>query len=207
MTVSLFTNLNGIPTPTVTWTGPDNKTITTGGRFTTNAGSLSIADFTLSDNGTYTVTISNGIGTPLVNTIQLILAGMSSIIVLYIHILCSSVPPGPPIGLRVNDITDTSVRLEWFPPTNIGTPPLSFYWITIYPFDDVSHSTTNTSILVSGIIPGTFYNATVVAVAMNNNTLNDLLEGQLNTATFMTLLGGEYKILYNLIHAHSVLSL
>ena len=109
---------------------------------------------------------------------------------LYVDIFCPSVPPGPPIGLRVNDVTDTSVRLEWSPPTNIGTPPLSFYRITIYPFDDVSHSTTNTSILVSGIIPGTFYNATVVAVAMSNNTLNDLLEGHPNTATFMTLLGG-----------------
>ena len=75
VTISLFTNINGNPTPTVTWTGPDNNTITNGGRFTVNAGTLSINTFTSDDNGTYTVTVSNGIGTPLVNMIQLIIAG------------------------------------------------------------------------------------------------------------------------------------
>ena len=77
VTISLFTNINGNPTPTVTWTGPDNNPITNGGRFTVDniTGTLSIDTFTSDDNGTYTVTVSNGIGTPLVNTIQLIIAG------------------------------------------------------------------------------------------------------------------------------------
>ena len=77
VTISLFTNINGNPTPNVTWTGPDNNTITNGERFTVDniTGTLSINTFTSDDNGTYTVTVSNGIGTPLVNTIRLIIAG------------------------------------------------------------------------------------------------------------------------------------
>ena len=77
VTISLFTNINGNPTPTVTWTGPDNNPITNGRNFTVDniTGTLSINTFTSDDNGTYTVTVSNGIGTPLVNTIQLIIAG------------------------------------------------------------------------------------------------------------------------------------
>ena len=77
VTISLFTNINGNPTPTVTWIGSDNNTITNGGNFTVDniAGTLSINTFTSDDNGTYTVTVSNGIGTPLVNMIQLIIAG------------------------------------------------------------------------------------------------------------------------------------
>ena len=77
VTISLFTNINGNPTPTVTWAGPDNNPITNGGKFTVDniTGTLSTNTFTSDDNGTYTVTVSNGIGTPLVNMIQLIIAG------------------------------------------------------------------------------------------------------------------------------------
>ena len=75
-TVSLFNNINGNPTPTVTWTGPDGQ-ISNGERFTVDnmTGTLSITGFTSDDNGTYTSTVNNNIGTPLVDTIDLILAG------------------------------------------------------------------------------------------------------------------------------------
>ena len=77
VTVSLFNITNGNPTPTVTWTGP-NGTISNGGRFTVDnmTGTLSITGFTSVDNGTYTSTVNNNIGTPLVDTIDLILAGI-----------------------------------------------------------------------------------------------------------------------------------
>ena len=38
-------------------------------------GTLSITGFTSDDNGTYSSTIKNNVGTPLVDTIDLILAG------------------------------------------------------------------------------------------------------------------------------------
>ena len=76
MTVSLFNNINGNPTPTVSWTGPNGQMISTGGRFTVDnvTGTLSITGFTSADNGTYTSTVSNTVGS-INNTIDLILAG------------------------------------------------------------------------------------------------------------------------------------
>ena len=59
------------------------------------------------------------------------------------------------------------------------------------PPPDVTLNTTNTSLLVSGIIPGTYYNVTVVAITIHD-ALNGLLEGPLsNTTAFRTLLGGK----------------
>ena len=77
VTVSLFNNINGNPTPSVTWTGPNGQMISNGGRFTVDnvTGTLSITSFTSDDNGTYTSTVNNNIGTPLVDIIDLILAG------------------------------------------------------------------------------------------------------------------------------------
>ena len=76
VTVSLFNITNGNPAPTVTWTGPNGQ-ISNGGRFTVDSmtRTLSITGFTSDDNGTYTSTVNNNIGTPLVDTIDLILAG------------------------------------------------------------------------------------------------------------------------------------
>ena len=93
----------------------------------------------------------------------------------------------------MNDITDTSVRLDWSSPTNLGTPPLTYYRIIMNPTPppDVTLNTTNTSLLVSGIIPGTYYSLTVLAVAVSDS-LNGLLEGSLsNTTAFRTLLGSK----------------
>ena len=77
VTVSLFNNINGNPTPSVTWTGPNGQMISTEGRFTVDnmTGTLSITGFTSDDNGTYTSTVNNNIGTSLVDTMDLILAG------------------------------------------------------------------------------------------------------------------------------------
>ena len=77
VTVSLFNNINGNPTPSVTWTGPNGQMISNGGRFTVDnvTGTLSITSFTSDDNGTYTSTVNNNIGTPLVDIIDLIVAG------------------------------------------------------------------------------------------------------------------------------------
>ena len=58
------------------------------------------------------------------------------------------------------------------------------------PPPDVSLNATDTSLLVYGIIPGTYYSVAVAAVAMDN-ALNGSLEGLLsNTTAFTTLFGG-----------------
>lgn len=85
------------------------------------------------------------------------------------HILV--VPPGPPINVTAMDITDTTVILSWSPPNELGTPSLSYYHVLMLPAPptDVILNTTNTTLSVYGIIPGTTYNVTVIAVIVSNN--------------------------------------
>ena len=93
----------------------------------------------------------------------------------------------------MNNITDTSVRLNWSLPINPGTPALTYYQVFMNPTPppDVSLNTTDTSLLVYGIIPGTYYSVAVAAVSMEN-ALNGSLEGSLsNTTAFTTLFGGK----------------
>ena len=73
---AFMSTISGNPVPTVSWTGPDGLVRDTGGRFnTTVPGQLTITSIVNSDNGTYTCTISNGIGQDLIQTQELIVAG------------------------------------------------------------------------------------------------------------------------------------
>ena len=77
VTLLAFTDIEGNPVPNVTWTGPNNTVITPGGRFNTSVdGEITITNVTNEDNGTYTCVVSNGIGSGLYQTVQLIIAGI-----------------------------------------------------------------------------------------------------------------------------------
>ena len=202
VTVSLFNNINGNPTPSVTWTGPNGQIISNLGRFTVDnvTGTLSITSFTSDDNGTYTSTVNNNIGTSLVDIIDLIVAGnnINIIFTVILMIMYLLVPPGPPIGLTTDDITDTNVTLGWSPPTDIGTPPFNYYRINLSPAlpPDVILNTTSNSLRVWGIIPGTYYNVSVVAVTIHDALNGSLVGESSNITTFRTMLGGNNNNCY-----------
>ena len=118
------------------------------------------------------------------------------------------VPPGPPIGLTADDITDTNVTLDWSPPTDSGTPPFNYYRINMSPAPppDVILNTTSTSLRVWGIIPGTYYNVSVVAVTINDALNGSLVGESSNITTFRTMLGGNnnYFKLINHLFLYSI---
>ena len=77
VTLIAFTDIEGNPVPNVTWTDPDNTLITPGDHFNTSIdGQITITNVTNEDNGTYTCIVSNGIGSGLYQTVQLIIAGI-----------------------------------------------------------------------------------------------------------------------------------
>ena len=93
------------------------------------------------------------------------------------------------------DVTDTSVKLTWSPPIELGIPTVSYYHVVMVPPppSDVILNTTNTTLIIRGIIPSTTYNVTVIAVAMGN-TIGLLKSEPSNPITFMTMRGGNSVI-------------
>ena len=99
--------------------------------------------------------------------------------------------PGPPLNVRDMNITDTTVTLTWSPPSELGIPSVSYYHVVMVPSppSDVILNTTNTKLIIRGIIPGTTYNVTVVAVGMGDNV--GLIESQPSDPIIvMTMRGG-----------------
>ena len=76
VTLIAFTNITGNPLPTVSWTGPDGQPRLMNDKFTLTDGQITITNVNSSDNGTYTCTVSNGVGPDLVQSIQLSIAGI-----------------------------------------------------------------------------------------------------------------------------------
>ena len=76
------------------------------------------------------------------------------------------------------DVTDTTVTLTWSPPTELGIPTVSYYHVVMVPSPpyDVIINTTNTTLIIRGITPGTTYNVTIVAIAIGDTI--GLIEGQ-----------------------------
>ena len=62
------------------------------------------------------------------------------------------------------------------------------------PPPDVILNTTSTSLRVWGIIPGIYYNVSVVAVTINDELNGPLVGESSNIATFRTMLGGNRQI-------------
>ena len=93
------------------------------------------------------------------------------------------------------DVTDTSVKLTWSPPIELGTPTVSYYHVVMVPPPpfDVILNTTNTTLIIRGIIPSTTYNVTVIAVAMGD-TIGLLKSEPSDLITFMTMRGGNCVI-------------
>ena len=104
------------------------------------------------------------------------------------------VPPGPPLAVRSDDISDTSVTVSWSPPDNLGVPQLNYYQLIIAPSPPINDIfTTNlTSLLVNGLLPNTVYNITVLGVSTGDN-FDMLLGDESTTITIITLTGGESK--------------
>ena len=99
--------------------------------------------------------------------------------------------PGPPLHVSEMDVTDTTVKLMWSSPSELGTPTISYYHVAMVPPPptDVILNTTNTTLIIRGIIPSTTYNVTVIAVAIGD--MIGLLEGQpSDPITFITMRGG-----------------
>ena len=103
--------------------------------------------------------------------------------------------PGPPLNVRKMDVTDTSVKLTWSPPSELGTPTVSYYHVVMVPPppSDVILNTTNTTLIIRGIIPSTTYNVTVIAVAMGD-TIGLLESEPSDPITFITMRGGNCDI-------------
>ena len=103
--------------------------------------------------------------------------------------------PGPPLNVKEMDVTDTTVTLMWSPPSKLGTPTVSYYHVVMVPPppSDVTLNTTNTTLIIWGIIPGTTYNVTVIAVAMGD-TIGLLESEPSGLLTFMTMIGGNCVI-------------
>ena len=43
-----------------------------------------------------------------------------------------SVVPGPPVNVREKGVTNTTIKLIWLPPSELGTPTVSYYCIVMY---------------------------------------------------------------------------
>ena len=102
---------------------------------------------------------------------------------------------GPPLNVREMDVTDTTVKLTWSPPNELGTPTVSYYHVVMVPHSpfDVILNTTNTTLFIRGINPSTTYNVTVVAVAMED-TIGLLKSLPSDLLTFKTMRGGNCVI-------------
>ena len=103
------------------------------------------------------------------------------------------------------NVTDTTVILSWSPPNELGTPSFNYYRILMVPAPptDVILNTTNTTLSIDGIIPGTTYNVTIVAVIVDNNF--GILEGQQSLPiSFVTMQGRKLYILLNYITCHCI---
>ena len=75
--------------------------------------------------------------------------------------------------------------MTWTPPSTLGSPPLRYYIIQLYPVNS-QFETNSTMLELPGLIPGTEYNFTISATAGGSYTTSDSVAGN-----FTTLLGGK----------------
>ena len=93
-----------------------------------------------------------------------------------------SAPPGPPLNLNVDSSTTTSFAICWEAPLEFSSP-ISFYTVSARNLNDtggddtsahvVTRNTTNNSTFfnVTGLLPGTTYELTVVAVSQGGDVI------------------------------------
>ena len=74
-------------------------------------------------------------------------------------------------------VTETTVKLTWSPPSELGTPTVNYHVVMVLsPPSHVILNTTNTTLIIRCIILGTIYNVTVLAVIIVD--IIGLLESQ-----------------------------
>uniref|UniRef100_A0AAR2KKU6 Titin n=1 Tax=Pygocentrus nattereri TaxID=42514 RepID=A0AAR2KKU6_PYGNA len=110
---TLTAPFKGVPVPSVTWNKEEvdlksRATIETTGTYT----SLTIEKATRNDSGQYTVTLDNGIGTASLPVIVKVLDS-----------------PGPPINVKVKEVTKDSATLTWEVPENDGGDAVKAYHV------------------------------------------------------------------------------
>ena len=92
-----------------------------------------------------------------------------------------SAPPGPPLNLNVDSSTAIAFVLCWETPLEFNSP-ISFYTVSARNLNDtggddsahvVTRNTTNNSTFfnVTGLLPGTTYELTVVAVSQGGDVV------------------------------------
>ena len=89
-----------------------------------------------------------------------------------------TVPPGQPQELQVTDIRTTSTFIQWRPPSNSITP-IAHYVISAIRIGhdgaalviEIDTAATILSYNVTGLLPGTTYELTVVAVSQGGNVV------------------------------------
>ena len=77
--------------------------------------------------------------------------------------------PGPSFNVREMGVTDSTVKLMWSPPSELGIPTISYYHVVMAPPlpSDVVLTTT-TTLIIRGIILSITYNFIVVPVAIGD---------------------------------------
>ena len=86
-----------------------------------------------------------------------------------------TVTPGQPQMLMVTNIQTTSAYIQWTPPSE-GNSPVSHYLINILQTGPpgevlIVNTTILTSFNTTGLLPGTSYELTVVAVSQGGNVM------------------------------------
>jgi hypothetical protein len=78
-------------------------------------------------------------------------------------------PPNPPRGVRITNISPTSVTIAWRAPNSSGRRPVKLYIVSASPGDRKCQSTTLTC-RMAGLTPGSTYTFTVTANDGNSNS-------------------------------------
>jgi hypothetical protein len=157
------TGLTGNPTPTVSWTDNNDTEVTEGGRVTLSSGveevSLSLASSARGDSGTWTCRAQVyeredvTVGQPVERTVDLVVV----------------VSPAAAVDVSVEETGGTWILLRWFKPSNRGNPPLSRHVVTVQEVggerQNVPFLTDTAEANVTGLLPGTEYTLSVVAVS------------------------------------------
>lgn len=78
------------------------------------------------------------------------------------------VPPGPPENVTTSEVGATWALVRWWPPLlhDLGNPPAKLYRVSYEQLPGTFHSTNETYINVTGLLPANEYKFTVKAVSM-----------------------------------------
>ena len=193
------TGLDSNPPATITWTAPDGTTIIDNSRYDLDNGpdvvKLNFRHTILSDAGIWCCTVSvvseqhivnNGklilmnptvIGTPIEYNIHLTVIGELYYIVLILSLLLIyffTVPPSQPRNITIQNIGTTWASISWDPPL-MAEFPVSCYDILAQAVDlhTLNRTTANNSTFfnVTGPLPGTTHELTVVAVSQGGDVV------------------------------------